>query len=184
MAEYLSPEQVNDPTDMLQDNLEYVWEELCRTYDLHHSLPDMQTLFDGIDLKSEAQSSQMILANMLLEVIEEVDRFSPWYKMPARAFGLVSVRDQVTDCIRWILAPEGVQRWHRWLDFLTATVHRNRPLIQAILLVDQLWDEEPVDDPCIDAYCRCKPPRTIRIHRSVLEHAHILCDMCQENFST
>ena len=86
MGKFVSPDQVNDPTDMLQDNLEYVWDELCRAYDLHRPLPDMQTLFDGAGLRSDSRSAEMILANMLLELMEEVDRFSPWYKMPARAF--------------------------------------------------------------------------------------------------
>ena len=183
MGKFVSPAQVNDPTDMLQDNLEYVWDEVCRVYDVHHPLPDMQTLFEGANLSSDSRAAEMILANMLLEIIEEVDRFSPWYRMPARAFSLVSVRDQVTGCIRWILAPEGAKRWQQLLEFLAATVRRNQPLIQAILLVDRLWGDIPVGDPCVDAHCRCEPPRTIRIHRSVLDHAHILCDLCQESFS-
>jgi hypothetical protein len=183
VGKLVSPEQVNDTAEMLQESLEYVWGELCRTYDVRSAMPDMVTLFEGANLGSEYRSAEIILANMLLEIIEEVDRFSPWYKLPARAFGLVSVRDGVTGCIRWILAPEGVKRWQPMVSWLAAAVRSNRALIQAVLLVENLMNDVPVGDPCIDARCRCEPPRTIRIRRSVLERAQIVCDLCQESFA-
>jgi hypothetical protein len=183
MSQAVSPEQVNIRADMLQESLEYVWKELCRVYGVCSPLPDMLTIFEGANLKSEYRASEMILANMLLEAIEEIDRFSPWYKMPARAFGLVSVRDGVTGCIRWRLAPEGVQRWQSLLSWLANAVRANHTLIQVILLLDKLMDDVPKGDPCVDARCRCEPPRSIHIKRSVLSKAAIYCDLCQNAFS-
>ena len=49
---------------------------------------------------------------MLQEVIECVGRFSPWYKTASRALsGLTSIRDAKTGRVKWMLAPEAVQRW-------------------------------------------------------------------------
>jgi hypothetical protein len=183
MGKHTSPAQLDEPTEMLVDNLEYVWGELCRSYDVRSTMPDLLTLFDGANPALEYRAAEFILANMLLEVMEEVDRYSPWYRMPARAFGLVSVRDGVTNCIRWILAPEGVKRWQILLDWLAATIRRNYSLIQAILLVEEYMNDAPVGDPCIDARCHCQPPRIIRIKQSVLERAQIYCDLCEAPFS-
>ena len=71
---------------MLTDVLEQVWHSLCCSYDAMASLPDVQSIFSRSDLSRPSQAAQTAMANMLLEVMENVGRFSSWYTRPARAF--------------------------------------------------------------------------------------------------
>jgi hypothetical protein len=118
---------------------------------------------------------------MLTEVIERVGRFSPWYKQPARAFGLVSFRDPVTRKSRWLLAPEALQHWEPLLNKLTKAIKLNNGLIQATLLVENMSDEDD-QDPQVIAQCDCTPPKRIQIRLSILDKTAILCEECQQPF--
>jgi hypothetical protein len=119
---------------------------------------------------------------MLLEVIESISRFSPWYKMPARAFGLASVRDSQTNRVIWRLAPEAGQKWAKILEPLTRVIRDYTGLIQAILLVDDLMRDMP-GDPCVIASCSCLPPHTIQIRQSVLDKSAIICEACMQAYT-
>jgi len=118
---------------------------------------------------------------MLTEVIENVGRFSPWYKQPARAFGLISLRDPVTGQSRWLLAPEALLRWRELLKDLTEAIKNNNGLIQATLWVENLTEKQ-LEDPKVIAQCDCLPPKRIQINRSTLNKTAIICDDCQQPF--
>lgn len=183
MGSGFSTGQTIDQTDMLNEALEHAWSVLCAFYDVNASVPDMLTLLDGVDLALPERAAEIALTNMLLEITEKVSRFSVWYRQPTRAYGLISVRDGVTQCIRWLLAPEAVKQWAHVLQPLAWAIWKNTGLIQAILLVESLMQEIPSNDPCIDASCQCDPPRTIRVKQSVLSRAEILCDQCLYPFT-
>ncbi|HEC22606.1 MAG TPA: hypothetical protein ENI95_06790 [Chloroflexi bacterium] len=171
-----------DALSELDESLEQAWQSLCKAYDVTAPLPDMQTLFEGADLTAPSQAAGMVLVNMLSEILEDVSRFSPWYKMPASAFGLTRVCDQSTRRIRWVLSPEAARRWCGLLQSLRCTIQRNAGLIRAIVLVEGLMEELAQDDPCVTASCGCNPPRTILINQSVLLSTEIVCGSCQQPF--
>jgi CBS domain-containing protein len=114
--------------------------------------------------------------------MEGVGRFSSWYHMPARAYGLVSVQDPVSGCSHRLLAPEAVHKWGAYLDGLSIAIQRNSGLIQAMLLVDGLMMQASLEDPCVFASCACSPARTIRLRQSILAIGEILCDFCSQPF--
>lgn len=174
-------DQIVDPVEALNETLERAWEAICKTYDVSACLPDMQTLFSGADLSRPTQAAESVLAAMLLEVIECVGRFSPWYKLPARAFGLASVRDPKTNRPAWVLGPESIHKWQGLLQPLAQIVRKYAGLIQAMILVDDLMQDLP-GDPCVTAKCGCQPPKAIQIRRSVIEKTEITCQSCLQPF--
>lgn len=171
-----------DPIDILDEVLECVWHTIADAYDVKTDLPDTQTLFNDVDLGAPNQAAQMVLVNMLLEAIGCIGRFSPWYTQPARAFGLRLTRDPDTQCVRWSLAPEALQKWQKPLESLTSAIRDNSGFIQIAILVDGLMSQAPPDEPCLTANCQCTPPRSIEVKRSVLDKAKIICDVCQQPF--
>jgi hypothetical protein len=173
-----------DPVEMLNQILGRIWQDLCCAYDASASLPDVKTLFNGADLSRPTQAAKIVIANMLLEVMENIGRFSPWYTRPARAFGLTSLRDPATQKSRWILAPEAVQKWQFVVEKLSTAIHKNYSLIQAMILVDGLMEDASEEDPYVTAHCTCSPPRSIHITHSVLVKAEILCDACMQPFTS
>jgi len=170
-----------NPIDLLDSTLEQSWETLCAAYDVDIDLPNAQNLFIRAALKTPPKAAETVLVNMLMEVIENVGRFSPWYKQPARAFGLVSFRDQVTGLSRWLLAPEALQRWRDLLQEITQAIRQNNGLIQATLLVENLIENE-LKDPQVVAQCNCYPPKRIQVTLSILDKTAIICDECQKAF--
>jgi hypothetical protein len=177
-----SPERTLDPVEMLNACLERAWNKICDTYDASATMPEINALFDQADLSKPASAAEAVLVNMLLEVMECICRFSPWYTRPPRAFGLNSVRDTTTNRSRWILAPEAVQKWAYALEPLCELIQKYHGLIQAILLVDGLMSRNALDDPVVTACCSCIPPRAIQIRYSVLIKAEILCERCQQPY--
>lgn len=171
-----------DPVELVNGTIERAWDEICIAYDVTVQIPDMRDLFANANLSKPNRAAEIVIVNMLTEVIECVSRFSPWYKMPARAFGLISVRDQVTHRTCWTLAPEGAQRWQDILEPLTEAIRKYGGLIEAIILVDDLMLVS-AQDSCLTARCGCIPPREIRIKQSILEQAEIVCDSCRQPFT-
>lgn len=169
------------PIDLLDSTLEQSWETLCAAYEVEIALPNVQNLFYRAAIKTPPKAAETVLVNMMTEVIENVGRFSPWYKQPARAFGLVSLRDPVTGQSRWLLAPEALQRWQAVLHNLSQAIKLNNGLIQATLLVENLAEDE-LDDPQVIAECNCYPPKRIQINLSILDKTAIICDDCQQAF--
>ena len=171
-----------DPVEALNASIERAWVSICAAYDATDSVPELSALFAGADLARPEQAAQAVVVSMLQEVMEAVGRFSPRYKQPARAFGLTSARDPLTQRTRWLLAPEAAQRWQELLEPLVGVIRRYSGLIHAMLLVDDLMGDESTNDPCITAYCTCFPPRAIQLRKSVLIKAEIICENCSQPF--
>ncbi len=180
------PKTILDPTinpiELLDRALEQSWESLCAAYDVSAEMPRNQNIFADAALNTPPKAAETVLINMLTEVIENVGRFSPWYKQPARAFGLVSLRDPVTGQTRWFLAPEALQKWGVLLQNLTKAIKLNNGLIQATLLVENFANNDELNDPLVIAQCDCYPPRRIQINLSILDKTAIICDECQRAF--
>ncbi len=172
-----------DSIEMLNDYLEQIWHTLCCTYDATGNLPDVNSLFEGVDIENPSQAANKIVANMLLDLMENIGRFSPWYTRPTRAFGLMSIREPVHKRIRWMLAPEAVQKWQNQLGFLANAIEKNYSILKVMILVEDLMEESHTYEPMITARCACSPPRTIRLTESALAKAEILCDACMQPFS-
>jgi hypothetical protein len=171
-----------DPVGTLHEILAGTWESICKAFELQAELPELQTLFHSADLDSPAQAARKLLSNMLLEVVEGISRFSPWYKKPARAFGLVQMRDWTTGRPCWSLAPEAAQRWQSTLDDLGVLIDQHGGIIEAVLLVDSLMLEAAPSEPCLTAECSCLPPRQLQLQPCVLEQATIICNVCLQPF--
>jgi hypothetical protein len=183
MAGQSFSDRVGDPADLLGQAFEHVWDEVCTSYDVRAEMPDLSALLDGADLICPGDTARAVVANMLLEVMGCVSRFSPWYRQPARAYGLIRVQEGQPRRTRWGLAPEAVQKWQGCLDVLSVIIRKNSGLIQAVLLVDGLMSATTEEDLEIIVSCHCLPPRRIQVRRSVLDQADIMCDACLHPFS-
>ncbi|MFZ5809222.1 MAG: hypothetical protein ACOY16_08060 [Chloroflexota bacterium] len=171
-----------DPIESLQECLVNAWMEMCRTFDTSSSLPDIQAIFAGVDLRDACVAAEQILVNLLLEIMESVSRFSPWYKQPPRAYGLTTYRDARTQRVTWILAPEAHQRWELVLNTLEQLLLNYRGIFQAVILVDGLMSRATPADPQVLASCQCDPPHTIQLKRSIVEQAEVVCDHCKQPY--
>lgn len=171
-----------DPIELLNRALDQAWEVIREGYDLTACLPDMLTLFKGVDLSVPARAAKTVMANMLLEAMESVSRFSPWYTLPARAYGLVSLKNQENDQMIWSLAPEANQRWCDILEDLEIAIRKNSAIIQATILVDGIL-EHSEGDCLITVSCQCLPPRVLNLRKSAIEQGDIICDICQHPFT-
>jgi hypothetical protein len=168
--------------DTLDEVLEETWRTLSSTYDVSGELPEIEMLFRGADLADPYRAAETVLVNMLSDIIESVGRFSPWYTKPARAFGLITVREETCNRVRWILAPEAAQRWQPHLQELGIVIQRTTGLLEATLLVENLTKRIPLDDPCVTAACCCNPRRIILINKSVINCTEIICHDCERPF--
>lgn len=175
-------QELLDPIEQLQNILMIGWDEMCTLYDARACLPDLRTIFDQVDLKDPCIAAEQIVVNLLLEVMEEVSRFSPWYKKLPRAYGLTSIRDSQKDRMRWVLAPEGYQQWELFINKLEWLILNYRGIYQALLLVEGLMSRSTPTDPQIVASCQCDPPKLIHLRRSVLETGEVVCDHCRSPY--
>lgn len=165
----------------LVDVLHWAWAQLGQPYGVSSDLPPMNLLFAGTDLDSPGQTAETVFVNMLTEIIECIGRFNPWYTRPAEAFGLISVRigGQLP---RWLLTPAAMDRWHSVLDVLALAIERNTVLLQVATFADELEPAFAPDITHVIAQCSCKPPRTIRVKRSLLYQSSIVCTTCEQPF--
>lgn len=168
--------------ELLDEALDRAWRAICRKYEVSAPLPDLQELLTGANFTHLEQAASYVFAQMLLDAIEEIGRFSPWYRLPERAFGLVAMRDPVTSRIYRILAPEAASQWQPELEHLAEALDCNSGLIQAMLLVNRLISEAPAAEPYRNVQCGCQPPRIIQVKPSVLENTRIICTDCLEPF--
>ena len=166
----------------LPETLEHTWDQLCRAYDATTDMPAMQTLFEGADLAKPHQTAETVVATMLVEIIEAIGRFSPWYKQPAKAFGLILGRDTVTNNLVWSLSPDGITRWEALLSELTLAIKQNTSVIQAADLVEVLVNGNRHDPSYMMAACACVPPRIVLSRRGILFNLEIVCDACRQPF--
>ncbi len=168
--------------DMLVCLLEAIWHEVSDTHDVASPMPDISTLFAGVSLTRPYDAAETILVNILTEITERVDRFSPWYTRPAADYGLTAQRRTPTGALRWRLTEEGYQKWWHLLDNLAPILEQNRSLVEAMILVDRLMSSDQADDMRVSVRCRCRPPRLIQVRQSILDQAQILCNVCHHSF--
>jgi hypothetical protein len=171
-----------DPVEHITGTLQAVWDKLCKPFDVSTCLPDFGDLFATVDLDQPAVAAELLVASMLLEIMQNVSRFSVWYRRPARAYGMISIHNPKTNHTDWLLAPEAAQMWAGEIQQLKRLIRRYHGLIQAMVLVDSLVASLP-DDPCVSASCLCIPPRTIHLRQSILEKAEITCEACQAPYT-
>jgi hypothetical protein len=161
----------------LLDALQHAWFTLCRAYDVIPDLPDLPSLFDGADLNAPDHAAETIVANMLLEVVDAVGRYSPAYAQPC---GLILAHDPVTDRGYWTLSPETKSRWCDLFPPLATAIERNVGLILAADLIENLSEAAAKDR--VLACCLCLPARVILVNRALLDNHEIICDACQHPF--
>lgn len=171
-----------DPVDGFYEVLHLVWEVISRNYGVMESLPDTRSLLEGVEHKDPCVAAEMVICNMLMDITQLVDRFSPWYTRPPRSFGLVSFRDMISHKTKWRLAPEAQDKWQYQIDMLAEEFAQKSGLIEAIALISDLdiLDECPTD--VLIAMCECNPPKEIMVTRSFLKNNHIVCNECKEQF--
>ncbi len=172
-----------DPVEIINREVEEVWNEIRTVYDVTGSVPELHDLFLGVDLaKTEPESAaEALVVSMLEEVSERVGRFSPWYKKPARAYGLSSIYDKQANQVRWVLAPEARLQWEHIIECMAGLIGQYRGLIRALALMSELT-ENMGSDPCILVHCGCLPPLNIQLKKSIFERAHIICQECSQPF--
>jgi hypothetical protein len=168
---------VSDSSIDLLDALRHAWTAIGRAYEVAPELPDLPSLFDGADLNMPDHAAETIVANMLLEVVEVVGRYSPAYAQPC---GLILAHDPVTDRGYWTLSPETKQRWQELLAPLAIAIERNVGLLLAADLIENLCEAAAKDR--VLACCLCLPARIILVNRAVLDTHEIMCDACQHPF--
>lgn len=161
----------------LLDALQHAWLVICRAYEVIPDLPDLPSLFDGADLHTPEHAAETIVANMLLDVVEAVGRYSPAYAQPC---GLILAHDPVTDRGYWTLSPETRERWQALLAPLATAIGRNVGLILAADLLEGLGEAAAGDR--VLACCLCLPARVILVNRAVLDNSEIVCDACRHPF--
>jgi len=179
MATAQMSNSVMDPVEIISRSITNAWEALCKSYTVTASQPKLHSLFNGVELDYPDQAAEAVLVNMLLEIIEAIDRFSPWYGKPARTFGLVSMRDPTSGRQRWILAPEGCHRYHRLLNPMLDAIDLTRGVLRGILLVESRMESLLDEDKQVILECECDPPHAIQVRRSIQETVEIICDDCR-----
>ena len=172
------PRAQQETLDLLEA-LQQAWRSICAAYDVNAELPETPCLFEGADLRLPRQAAETIVANMLLNAMEEVGRFSPAYKKP---IGLIHVSDRAANRSSWLLSPETRERWQGALQPLALAIERNRGLLLAADVLGELMKSGPCDETRVMACCLCVPPRLILINRAALGHANIVCETCQQPF--
>jgi hypothetical protein len=172
------PPKARESLDLLEA-LQRAWRSICAAYDVNAELPETPCLFEGVDLRLPKPAAESIVANMLLNAMEEVGRFSPAYKKP---IGLIHVRDRAANRSSWLLSPETRERWQTVLHPLALAIERNRGLLLAADVLGELMKSEPCDESRVMACCLCMPPRVILVNRAVLGNANIVCETCQQPF--
>lgn len=164
------------------DLLRHTWEVLSRHYDVIDQAPGMMVMFEAVDFATTRQAAEKVVANMLIEISERVDRFSPWYCQPAGEYGLARYRDPASNCVQWRLSTRGKQQWQSVLEELAAGIRRDYALLLANLAVDRA-DQSPAGGrEYTRLYCECDPPRSILVPERRLAEHEILCDHCGAPF--
>lgn len=170
--------------NMIENRLEQTWRALCAEYDVKTEMPGIEELFEGAELTRPDHAAERVLFHMLEEISQNVGRFSPFYTLPARSFGMIRVRNSADGRVRWILAPEATLRWCHLLESLGEMIDRNLAVLTAMQVVNGVFEQLPdEDDPCVKAICLCYPQRSVLAHRSMLDSGEVVCNVCGERFN-
>lgn len=171
-----------DEYEDIFDALDRAWEEISRRYDVIGERPAFQQLFEGANLDPPEAAAEAVIAGMLLEVIDRVDRFSPWYTHPAKAYGVASRRDPEANRLSWGLTRDGLNYWRAQMQDLSAAIRRDRGLVLAGLYVERLDESDPEKSGLVEAMCACSPPRRILVPASLIVSQQVFCEECGRAF--
>jgi hypothetical protein len=174
---------INNPMNNIEDFygvLEFAWETLSAEFDIDEALPDIKYLFMGADMEDSVLAAETVVINMLTEITERVHRFSPWYRCPARAFGLISLRDPKTHRISWKLAPEATQKWQKILEPIECEIAYKASLISMMMTIDEI-ELNPHEESVL-VVCECLPPKELLVNQSFLSKEGIICNCCHQKF--
>ena len=83
-----------------------------------------------------------------------------------------------------MLAPEAVQKWQNELNHLAGAIDHNYTVLRALIYMDTLMGESETScQPIlVSTYCRCNPPRSIRLTPDERERGEVRCEMCLQLF--
>ncbi len=163
--------------------LDCVWRAVCKEYDICAARPEMSGLLEEADLGAPRDAACTVLLNILSEVPDHIGRFSPWYKLPARAFGLINLRDPTNGRVRWILAPEAECQWADELKMLEESIRQSVSLLLATEVVNALMsDIEEKAGSGIAACCDCEPLHIIIVNPYALFGQGIICNTCHQPY--
>jgi hypothetical protein len=174
---------ITNPMNHIEDFykvMDFAWETLGKQFDIDDTLPDIKCLLLGVNLDDSILAAETIVANMLIEITERIHRFSQWYQSPARAFGLISLRDPKTHTLRWRLAPEAVQKWQNIIEPIECEIAYKSSLIGIIDTIDKI--EFDTQDESVIAICRCQPPKELLVNKAFLLEQGIVCNACHHKF--
>lgn len=167
-----------DPLAVLDCELELLWADIRDTYDVAGPLPELPALFAGADLRDAGAAAEVVLVNMLVEVMERVSRFSPWYTRPASDYGLERVSDPATGQVTWRLQSGVKRHCQSLLRRLSHAIADSQSLLQVFILVDDFLDGTRDDEEAILCCCHCSPPRYIWLPRCIVQQGEAVCDTC------
>jgi hypothetical protein len=174
---------ITNPMNQIEDFygvLEFAWESLSKEFDIDEAVPDIKCLFMGADMNDSILAAETVVTNMLTEITERVHRFSPWYRAPARAFGLISLRDSRSHRISWKLAPEALQKWQKILEPLECEIAYKTSLISMMMVIDEI-EIDPHEESVLVA-CECHPPKELLVNQAFLNKEGIICNTCHQKF--
>lgn len=178
-----SIKDITNPMNQIEDFygvLDFSWQTLSKEYEVDTSLPEIRGLFSGVNLEDSVAGAEGVVTNMLTEITERVHRFSPWYRCPARAFGLINLRDPATHKVFWKLAPEACQKWQKILEPIECEIAYKSSLIKMMLTIDQI-EFEP-NQKSVLAICECHPPKELLVNLLFLAEKGVICNACNQNF--
>lgn len=145
------------------------WQSIQDCYNIVADLPGWDIILHGVDLSAPEQAANTILVNLLTEAMELVDRFNPWYKAPAEAYGLHFAAG-------WRLKPEATERWRPTLKALARAIANDAELqdIQATVEATD-W----LTHSLVPATCCCEPsPPIVWVPPYTTLEATLICDIC------
>lgn len=153
------------------------WQTIKDCFDLTAELPGWDSVLSGVDLAHPVEAAGQILVNLLLEAMEQVNRFSPWYKASPEAFGLHRIPGTTTaESPRLRLTSEAMEQWHPTLDVLARAIADELELPEIQTTIESTkWMSRPL----VAATCACKPdPPITWVPPYTLLDAALYCSIC------
>ena len=165
------------------DSLDQAWKLISQRFDVVADRPAFLVVFEGADLSHPRAAAGTVVANMLTEVAQRVDRFSPWYTRPAKTYGLVSNRELETGALRWVLSDEGLSDWGDVVARLTDAIRKDKGLVLASLFLEGNGGARDEPGVLVRVRCGCTPPRLLLVPAALVAHEKIVCEACGEIFT-
>ena len=111
---------------------EQVWRSLCEPYDVCCEGTALESFFSDVDCSDADRAAKDVLVNAILELMERIGRFSPWYTEPGSAFGLETRQGGGSSRMRCELAADAEDRYRGLLDQLAIAINTEGAAIETI----------------------------------------------------